>query len=129
MDLKAESIPVPGAETNLRIMSFNVWSDKPRRPKWNARRELAAALLRYHLPHVLGGQEFFLAMARDLEERLPEYAWVGVGREDGLEAGEMTPIFYRPGRLELIDHATFWLAPNETCASPGWDAACRRTVT
>ena len=43
------------------------------------------------------------------------------GGEDGVELGEMTPIFYRRDRFEVLDHATFWLAPHETCAARGWD--------
>jgi endonuclease/exonuclease/phosphatase family metal-dependent hydrolase len=40
----------------------------------------------------------------------------------------MTPIFYRQERLEMLEHSTFWLSPDESCIR-GWDAACRRTVT
>src|SRR3712207_7586469 len=53
----------------------------------------------------------------DLEERLPGYRWIGVGRMDGKDGGEFSPILYRSTCLEPIDHGTFWLS--ETPEEPG----------
>jgi endonuclease/exonuclease/phosphatase family metal-dependent hydrolase len=68
-------------------------------------------------------------MLRDLHERLPDYRWVGVGRDDGLEAGEFTPILFFESRVALLEHATFWLSATCEKASRGWDAAKCRIVT
>ncbi len=53
-----------------------------------------------------------------------------MGRRNGEQAGEFTPIFYRRDRFELLTHDTFWLSEHpEEPGSMGWDAACPRTVT
>lgn len=110
-------------------MTYNAWSDHPAHPAWASRRPACAAVFHEARTDVIGGQEFTLGMLRELEQDLPEYRWVGVGRDDGAEAGEFTPVFYRPDRFELADSGTFWLAPGETHSALGWNARCRRTVT
>lgn len=67
-------------------------------------------------------------MIRDLAERLPEYCWVGVGRNDGKEAGEYTPIFYHRERWELGGSGHFWLSAACDLPGKGWDAVCCRVV-
>ena len=55
---------------------------------------------------------------------------MGVGRDDGEEKGEYSPIFYDSTRFKVLNQSTFWLS--ETCDQPGtmgWDAACNRVVT
>lgn len=112
----------------MKVCSYNVWSDAPRNSRWPRRRELVAEVLRSARPDSAGLQEVTLPMLRDLQERLPEYRWVGVGR-DGGEAGEYTPIFYHAARWELLEQATFWLSDTCDCPGRGWDAAHCRIVT
>ena len=85
--------------------------------------------MRVHAPDLAGLQESTLAMIRALEERLPEYRWIGVGRDDGIEGGEFTPIFFRPDRFEVLEHASFWLSADSEKPGRGWDAARSRIVT
>ena len=77
-----------------------------------------------------GLQEVLKNQLDDLEKLLPNYGWVGVGRDDGINKGEFTPIFYLKQRFELLSSGTFWLSktPDEA-GSRGWDAACKRIVT
>lgn len=61
---------------------------------------------------------------------LLEYAFVGVGREDGKEKGEYSAIFYRKNKFELVKQSTFWLSETpDTPGSKSWDAAITRIVT
>ena len=110
-------------------MSFNIWSDAPRNSSWARRRDRIAEVLRRDDLDAVGLQEATHLMIRDLHERLPQYAWVGAGRDDGDEQGECTPVFFREDRFALAAHGHFWLA--ETCDRPGrgWDAMCCRIVT
>lgn len=110
-------------------MSFNVWSDAPRNARWAVRREDIARLILDAAPDLLGLQEPTWAMLSDLQERLPDYAWVGAGRADGAEAGEFNPIFYRRDRFKLSESGTFWLAREPARPARGWGAACPRIVT
>lgn len=113
-----------------RVMSFNFWTDHPRHFAWRDRREGAAAVVARHRPDLLGGQELLAGMIADLATRLPDYAWFGVGRDDGACRGEFNPIFYRRDRFDLRDGGTFWLAPEpDRPGARGWGAACPRIVT
>src|SRR6476620_430222 len=113
----------------LRVMSFNVWSDRPRNARWARRVELIAEILRATEPDTIGLQEPDLRMVRDIHARMSGYSWIGVGRDDGGLEGELNPIFYRADRLALLEHNTFWLAAECNTPALGWDAYCRRIVT
>lgn len=62
-----------------------------------------------------------------------DYDWVGVGRDDGKQAGEAVPVFYKRDKFSLaseqdggvgtggVEH--FWLSETPSVvASVGWDA-------
>ncbi|MEX0929096.1 MAG: endonuclease/exonuclease/phosphatase family protein [Balneolales bacterium] len=79
---------------------------------------------------IAGLQEALKGQIDDLQDLLPEYAWVGAGRDDGEESGEFSPIFYRPDRYNLLEHDTFWLSETpEVPGSMSWDTAITRVVT
>jgi endonuclease/exonuclease/phosphatase family metal-dependent hydrolase len=91
---------------------------------------MAASMIRSHGAHSAGLQEAQRHQVDDLAERLPGYAWFGVGRDDGNDAGEFVAIFYRKDRLELLDQNTFWLSETPGLAgSRSWESSCPRTVT
>jgi endonuclease/exonuclease/phosphatase family metal-dependent hydrolase len=125
----------PSTDTTLlplHVMSFNIRYNNPDDGEhaWPNRTNRVASVIRFHQPGVAGLQEALIGQIRDLEERLPDYAWVGVGRADGEDGGEFSPIFYRTDRLELLDHGTFWLSETpEVPGSQSWDAALPRIVT
>ncbi|PBP27389.1 endonuclease/exonuclease/phosphatase family protein [Diplocarpon rosae] len=58
-----------------------------------------------------------------------EWAYIDVGRDDGKEAGEYSPIFYRPSVWKLQNWKTQWLSPTPEVPSRGWDAGNPRVVT
>jgi endonuclease/exonuclease/phosphatase family metal-dependent hydrolase len=120
------------AASPLRIMTFNIRldlaSDGPN--AWPYRRDWVASLIRFHGADAVGVQEALAHMLTELDARLPGFARVGVGRADGRAGGEFSPILYHTGRLELLDHGTFWLSPSpEVAGSKGWDAAIERVAT
>lgn len=59
----------------------------------------------------------------------PEWTYIGVGRDDGKEAGENSPIFYRPSIWSLQNWTTIWLSPTPDRPSKGWDAGSIRILT
>ncbi|SNZ17092.1 Metal-dependent hydrolase, endonuclease/exonuclease/phosphatase family [Natronoarchaeum philippinense] len=116
----------------LRVASYNVrvafGDDGP--DVWPNRVDAVAGALRLHAPELVGLQEPTAEQLADLSERLPEYEWVGVGRNDGEDDGEFSPIGYRPDRLELLASDTFWLSESpDDVGSVGWDAALPRIAT
>jgi endonuclease/exonuclease/phosphatase family metal-dependent hydrolase len=60
---------------------------------------------------------------------LEEWAYVGVGRDDGKLAGEYSPILYRSDVWKLRGWDTIWLSPTPEVPSKGWDAASVRIAT
>jgi endonuclease/exonuclease/phosphatase family metal-dependent hydrolase len=121
----------------LRVMSFNIRygtaDDGPNH--WRHRKDLVVETITAFKPDLLGTQET-LADQRDyLVERLKGrggdgYAVFAAGRDDGKEAGEMTPIFYRKDRFEKLDGGHFWLSDRpEVAGSKAWDAALPRIVS
>jgi endonuclease/exonuclease/phosphatase family metal-dependent hydrolase len=116
----------------LRVMTFNIRlntsHDGPN--AWPYRKDLAASMLHLHHPDIVGLQEALPEQMDDLATRLPDFAWVGVGRDDGARKGEFAAIFYRRARLTLLEQGTFWLSKTpDVPGSLGWDACCIRIVT
>jgi endonuclease/exonuclease/phosphatase family metal-dependent hydrolase len=65
------------------------------------------------------------------ESAIPSESWnfIGIGRNNGKQAGEYSPIFYRPSVWDLIEWKTVWLSETPEKPSKGWDAASIRIVT
>ena len=115
----------------LRVMTFNIrYGTAPDGENhWLKRRELLADTIRQYQPGILGLQECLESQGEYLHEKLPEYAWHGLGRNrDG--SSEMTAVFYRKDRFALLQLENFWLSetPDEP-GSMGWDARITRMAT
>jgi len=120
------------APATITVMTFNVRygtaDDGP--DAWPKRRELFFKTIKSHDPDLLGTQEVLAFQADELQRELPQYTFVGVGRDDGKRAGEFAPIQFRTRRFELLDKGFFWLSDQpEKPGSVGWDAALTRMVT
>ncbi|KAF2445445.1 hypothetical protein P171DRAFT_430861 [Karstenula rhodostoma CBS 690.94] len=59
----------------------------------------------------------------------PIWAHVGVGRDDGHQKGEYSPILYPVIVFKLIHTETIWLSPTPEKPSLGWDAGSIRLLT
>ena len=96
---------------------------------WTKRCQVITDQINFEDPDIFGAQEVLVAQLHDLLGRLDGYGYIGVGRDDGKEAGEYAAIFYKKERVEKLRDGHFWL--NETPDKPalGWDAACIRICT
>ncbi|WP_075558751.1 endonuclease/exonuclease/phosphatase family protein [Parabacteroides timonensis] len=120
----------PGAPLN--VMTFNIRMDTKEdgANQWSNRKDLAADLVKFHNVDIFGAQEVLNHQLNELLTRLPEYANIGVGREDGKTKGEYAAIFYKKDRFVLEDSGNFWLAEDiNAVGKKGWDAACERVAT
>ena len=117
---------------NFEVMTFNIRYDNPGDGlfAWDGRKEMIYWMIEKYDPDILGVQEALKGQLDELGTALSEYAWAGVGRDDGICKGEYVPVFYRRDRFIMADQGHFWLSENPSKAgSMGWDAACTRMVS
>jgi len=117
---------------DVRAMTFNIrYGTAPDGPNsWESRKELVLEAIKAFDPDVLGTQECLRFQADYLAGHLADYEFVGAGRDDGEDAGEMCGVFYRSTRFEKLDEGHFWLSETpEAVGSRGWDAALPRMAT
>ena len=122
----------PSAGLGMTVFSINIRYDNHQDGEhgWASRKALVAATLRFHKADLAGLQEALRHQIEDLADLLPGFSWIGVGREDGAQAGEHCPIFYRNDRFQLLESGTFWLSESpQRPGSRSWDAALPRIVT
>lgn len=113
-------------------MSFNMRYDNPDDSlnNWMYRSARVAHAVEGCDADIVGAQELLHNQYAELQVLLSDYASVGVARDDGDEAGEYNPVFYKYERFELLDNGTFWLsATPDVAGSHGWDGACKRIAT
>jgi endonuclease/exonuclease/phosphatase family metal-dependent hydrolase len=110
----------------LTIGTYNVRYDNAQDVGnlWVDRAPVVADLLRFHDFDVFGTQEGLKNQLDDLSKALPQYARYGRGRNDGLEQGEHSAIFYKKDRFKLLEKGDFWLSQTPDKPSLGWDATC-----
>ena len=112
----------PGADHSpdpVRVMSFNIryGTADDAGNSWEFRRNLVKLVIRQTDPDILGVQEALAFQIDELEAIMPDHRRIGVGREDGVAAGEFAAIYYRRQRFEVDSSGTFWLS--DTPVVPG----------
>lgn len=132
----------PSSAFPIRLITHNIRyaTASPFRgeEKWPVRLPLVVSALKTHTRYIPTSficlQEVLHSQLVDILSSLnssspSEWAYIGVGRDDGAEAGEYTPIFYRPKIWRLNFWKTFWLSETPEVPSKGWDAAIIRILT
>ncbi|MEX2513852.1 MAG: endonuclease/exonuclease/phosphatase family protein [Cyclobacteriaceae bacterium] len=125
-------IRVLDAQTlEMKVATFNIRYDNPEDDPntWDNRKDVVANLILFHGFDIFGIQEGLSHQVSDLDERLPDHDYVGVGRDDGKLIGEYTAIFYHKDKYKILDSETFWLAVDPGFPNVGWDAALPRICT
>jgi endonuclease/exonuclease/phosphatase family metal-dependent hydrolase len=111
--------------TTLNVASFNIRMDTPNDSldSWKHRKDMVNGLIRFHDFDVFGIQEGFHHQIMDILEP-GGYDYVGVGRDDGEDAGEHSAIIFKKGKLLVLDKGDFWLSETPDVPGKGWDATC-----
>lgn len=119
------------AQQEIKVMSYNIRLDlaSDGENRWDARKDKVAGLMNYYGPGFIGCQEVQHHQLKYLLENLDGYSYIGVGRDDGKEAGEYSCIFYKKDKFQVLQHSTFWLSPTPDSVSFGWGAAYKRVCT
>ncbi len=117
----------------ITVGSFNVRyhnsGDSINGNGWKQRCPVICDLIRFNNFEIFGAQEVLHDQLLDLLAGLPEYNYVGVGRDDGKTKGEYAPIFYQKDKFEVLKSGHFWLSAITDKPNKGWDAALPRICT
>lgn len=123
MTLQAETMVV--ATYNLRNANGG---DSTNGNGWGQRYPYIAQIVQFHGFDIFGTQEGKYPQLQDLRQAMPGYDYIGVGRDDGKQAGEHSAIFYRTDKFEVLEHGDFWLSEITDRPNKGWDAFCPVSV-
>lgn len=114
----------------FRVGSYNIryanQGDSLKGNSWTQRYPAIVDMIRFHGFDIFGTQEGLIRQLSDLQRNLPGYAYIGVGRDDGKQAGEHSAIFYRTDMFEVLESGNFWLSEITDRPNKGWDAALPR---
>ncbi|KAL9043667.1 MAG: hypothetical protein Q9214_003152 [Letrouitia sp. 1 TL-2023] len=107
---------------------------------WTTRAPRLISELRFNTIHY---SEVFVCLQEVLHQQLidilnglneqhgkeAKWDYTGVGRDDGKQAGEYSPILYQPAIWDLQVSKTIWLSETPEKPSKSWDAASIRILT
>lgn len=116
----------------LHVATFNIRqkNNVDQGNLWDDRKKAVNDLIKFHQFDIFGVQEAYKVQIDDMLAQLPGYAYIGVGRDDGHEKGEYSPILYNTTRFKMLESGTFWLSNTDTkTPNKGWDAALPRVCT
>lgn len=130
--LAAFAVSCSNRPESLKVITLNIRYDNPADGinAWPNRKFIVTGFLRDEKPDLFGLQEALWHQYAFIDSSLSDYASVAAGRDDGLQAGEMAPLFYRKDVFDILDSGTFWLSETPQIAgSRGWGAVLPRIVT
>ncbi len=113
----------------MRVLSFNVLCYGSPSHFWLKRVKGVVKVIKDASPDSFGVQEAHKHWMKELTENLPEYGYVGVGRDDGKTEGEYAAVFYKKDLYDVAESGNFWISETPDVPSKGWDSACVRVCT
>lgn len=113
------------------VLTYNIKYDNVNDTvnNWNDRKAAMVDLIYHYNPGIIGMQEVLHSQLSYLDKQLMDYSYIGVGRDDGKEKGEYSPILFSTIKYKLLQSETFWLSETPNEISVGWDAAMERICT
>jgi endonuclease/exonuclease/phosphatase family metal-dependent hydrolase len=126
----ASAATPPGGTDALGVMTYNLrYANENEGEAWSTRRALVTACIRTVAPDVIGTQEGLYRQLCDVAADLPEFQWIGLGRQGG-SRDEFTAVFFRATRLKPLEYDHFWLSDTpEVIGSMTWGNRYRRMLT
>lgn len=115
-----------------KVMTFNIryGSAEDGENSWNYRKQILFDVISDFNPDLLGMQEVLKFQLDELLDVMPNYSYVGVGRDDGKTTGEFAPIFYSRDRYIQDTTETFWFSDTPNIpGSKSWGNNITRICT
>lgn len=111
-------------------MAFNIRYAHTNPPNlWPDRRAAVREVIVESGADLVGTQEGLYQQIVDMDRDLPDFEWIGLGREGG-SRGEFMAVFYRPIRFEPLEYDHFWLSDTPSViGSASWGNRIPRMVT
>ena len=121
---------VSSAQT-INVGTYNMRNDNNKGDSiagngWKQRFPVIASLIRFHDFDIFGTQECLYHQLTDIKNSAPGYDFIGIGRDDGKQAGEFSAIFYKTDKFKLLNKGDFWLSTITDRPNKGWDAVLPR---
>jgi endonuclease/exonuclease/phosphatase family metal-dependent hydrolase len=122
----------------IRILTHNIRyaASPPSKGEapWSTRKPLIINELQYHTRN---NSTAFICLQETLHTQLldimdglgDEWTYIGVGRDDGKEKGEYSPIIFRKSVWSVQTWRTVWLNEDGAVGKKGWDAGSVRILT
>ncbi|MEZ6135307.1 MAG: endonuclease/exonuclease/phosphatase family protein [Pirellulaceae bacterium] len=117
-------------EPNTRILTYNIryLNTNDGEDVWSNRSQ--AVIETISDAELVGLQEVVAQQLDDIRAGTSHMEWYGVGRDDGKQKGEMTPIGWDKQRFAAERTGTFWLSRNPgEVGKKSWDAALPRIAS
>ena len=123
-----EEDPLIESSLSLNIATYNIrmlTNVDQGKKAWKSRLINLKDIIQKYDFDIFGTQEGFKSQLEDILQ-LEEYAYVGVGRDDGVGKGEHSAIFYKSEKFKIDDQGDFWLSETPNIPSIGWDSSHKR---
>ncbi len=116
---------------HLNVATYNLRFDTPKdaaHHPWKKRYPKIVKIIKKYNFDIFGIQEGLLHQLKDLLSLLPNYSYIGKGREGG-DKSEFSAIFYNRDKYLLLKAKTFFLNKHPDTPGVGWDAHLPRIAT
>ncbi|WP_233269405.1 endonuclease/exonuclease/phosphatase family protein [Alteribacillus sp. YIM 98480] len=129
---EAFALEKPSTKTDLTAMTFNLrymnnFDSSPH--TWEERRSTVRQVIRMEQPDIFGTQEAVYQQVKDVDNDLPNYDWIGLGREGG-DKGEFMAVYYDETRFTPLEYDHYWLSDTpDVVGSTSWGNTIPRMVT
>lgn len=129
VNVNPNSVATESAVQDVRIITYNVKISGDGLRAVEKRLPLIVGEIKEYTPDSFGLQEADKIWVEGVAAELTDYAHIEKYREDGIEKGESSAIFYLKDKYNLVDSGHFWLSETPDKPSMGWDAACERITS
>lgn len=110
----------------MKTMSYNILCYGKEGHERVKREPMVLEIIGRQNPDTFGVQEATPEWMDFLKANLTDYAYEGVGRDDGKNEGEYSAVFYKKDKFSCLDSGNFWLSETPEKPGLGWDAKCVR---